>query len=63
MQTEQSLISPFCDEQYFMMAIHFQFQCETLNVDYTAQFNDFLIFKVEQQCLVTSRLSITSSNK
>ena len=35
-----------------MRAVNFRFQYETLKVDYTAQFNDFLISKVEQQCLV-----------
>ena len=36
-----------------MTAVHFRIQYETLKVDLTAQFNDFfLIFKLEQQCLV-----------
>ena len=43
-RTRQNWINPFCNDGYFMTVVHFQFQCETLKINFTG-FNDFLNFQ------------------
>ena len=38
-ETQQNLISPFCDDKYFTSAMHFLFQYEILKINLTAVFN------------------------
>ena len=34
-RTRQYWINLFCDDRYFMTAMHFRFQCETLKINFT----------------------------
>ena len=55
------LMGPFCEDKYFMTAVHFRFQCETFDNLFDGHFIYFFNFQGRTVTSISNELSLKIS--